>query len=50
MTAVVPLSAFLRLISLLCLSELMAALSFAEILSKRVRKTTEASSSFVSSK
>ena len=52
MTAVLPLSAFLRLISLLRLTEVMAmaVLSFAEILSKGVRKTTEASSSFVSSK
>ena len=49
MTAVLPLSAFLQ-ISLLRLTEPMAVLSFAEILSKGVRKTTEASSSFVSSK
>ena len=46
MTVVVPLSAFLRLISLLRLSEPMVVLSFVEILSKGVRKTTEASSSF----
>ena len=50
MTVVVPLSAFLRLISLLRLSEPIAFLSFAEILSKEAWKTVEASSSFVSSR
>ena len=47
MTVVVPLSAFLRLISLLRLSELIAFLSFAEILSLCGLKTIEASSSLV---
>ena len=42
MTVVVPLSAFMRLISLLRVSEPIAYISFAEILAKGAWKTIEA--------